>query len=102
MFDEAWSNEESITNLKQWIPNTNARLSVELETKEWELISAVRCAEEARRVKESHGTAATPEIKQSVLETKKAAKSAEGRYRQAKRGYVRAERLNVLFRELNG
>ena len=101
MFAEAWRNEDSIENLKQWFINTHGRLGWEIETREWELAHAVQCAEEARRVKESFGSVATKEVNEAAREARKAAKHAEDMCKRAKREFQKYEKLKALFQELN-
>ena len=100
MFDEAWNNEETITNLKQWLLNTNARLSMEAEINESEFAQAVHNAEEARRVKEAHGSVATKEINQAAQLARKNAKTAENRFKQSKRDCIKISKLQSIFDEM--
>ena len=100
MFAEAWRNEEAIGNLKQWLINTFDLLGFETEVMEWELVHAAHCAEEARKIKEAHGSVATAEIKKAAQEARKNAKLAETKYKQSKRNFARAEKLNKLLYEV--
>ena len=101
MFAEAWSNEESIQNLKQWLLNAHDRLGMEMEVKGWELAHALQCAEDARRVKEPYGSAATKEINEAARETRKNAKTAERLHKQSGRDCERIGKLQVAYNELS-
>ena len=100
MFAEAWRNEESIQNLKQWLLNTHDRLGMEVEVKGLEFAHAVQCAEEARRVKESYGSAGTKEINEAALEARKNAKRTDEMVKKAKRELEKCVKLQALFQAL--
>ena len=100
MFAESWRNEESIENLKQWLLNAHDRLGMEVEVKGWELAHAVQCAEEARRIKESYGSAVTKEINEAAREALKNAKTAERLHKQSGRDYEKCVKLQALFQAL--
>lgn len=101
MFDETWSNEESIQNLKQWLLNTEAELNGDLQHRECAMLEALREAEEVRRVKESYGSAVTKEINQAACLARKNAREAESLYKLAKRKLERICKLKADFHNLS-
>lgn len=102
MFAETWRNEESIERLKQWIPNTLARVGNEVQAAECDIAQTSHIAEMLRQKAEDcgpgkHGVPARKAARAGKNEQKR----TESICRQKRCDFERMEKLHSLFMELN-
>jgi molecular chaperone DnaK (HSP70) len=101
MFTEAWNNEDSIANIKQWLLDAESEFGCSLTHRECEMLEAQQKAEESRRVKEAHGSVATKEINEAAREARKEAQQAETVYKSTKRNLEKLCKLKTDFHNLH-
>ena len=102
MFDEAWRNEESIQNLKQWLPNICAQFGVEMSVNESAFAQASQNAETLRREAAAFGSHKSgAQARKAAQKARGEARSAEARLKQSVRNAERAGKLQRIFAELS-
>ncbi len=100
MFNNAWENRESITQIREWLPQAIAENEKRQAAYKIALAAQRSETESIRRSVEAYGSMATETQRKRLKESIRYVKAAESRAKSAKARYERAEKLLSIFTDM--